>query len=64
VLELDPNYAPGHEVCGWYLIELGRFDEGVNEGRRAEALDPLALDIALVRPGFRPILRPSIRRSR
>jgi eukaryotic-like serine/threonine-protein kinase len=48
VFELDPNYAPGHSARGWYLTDLGRFDDGVNEGRRAEALDPLALDIALV----------------
>lgn len=45
VLERDPNYAPGHAVHGWYLIDVGRFDEGVKEGRRAEALDPLALDV-------------------
>jgi serine/threonine-protein kinase len=48
ILELDPNYAPGHEVRGWYLTELGRFEEGVKEGRRAVALDPLSLDISLV----------------
>ncbi len=48
VFELDPNYAPGHVVRGWYLTDVGRFDEGVKEGRRAEALDPLGLDTALV----------------
>jgi serine/threonine protein kinase/tetratricopeptide (TPR) repeat protein len=48
IFELDPNYALGHSSRGWYLIDLGHFDEGVNEGRRAEALDPLSLDIALV----------------
>jgi len=47
-LELDPNYPQAHEVRGWYLTDLGRFDEGVNEGRRAQALDPLTLDITLV----------------
>jgi serine/threonine-protein kinase len=48
VFELDPNHASAHRLRGWYLIDLGRFDEGVNEGRRAEALDPLGLDTALV----------------
>jgi serine/threonine protein kinase/tetratricopeptide (TPR) repeat protein len=46
--ELDPNYPQAHEVRGWYLTDLGRFDEGVNEGRRAQALEPLTLDITLV----------------
>jgi serine/threonine protein kinase/tetratricopeptide (TPR) repeat protein len=44
-IELDSNYPQAHEVRGWYLTDLGRFDEGVNEGRRAQALDPLTLDI-------------------
>ena len=46
--ELDPNYPQAHEVRGWYLTDLGRFDEGIKEGRRAEMLDPLALDTCLV----------------
>jgi serine/threonine-protein kinase len=46
--ELDPNNASAHRLRGWYLTELGRFDEGVNEGRRAEALDPLDLETALI----------------
>ena len=48
MLQLDPNYVPAHVGRGWYLTELGHFDEGVSEGRRAVALDPLALDVSLV----------------
>lgn len=40
-LELDPNYSDTHLSRGWYLVELGRFEEGISEGRRAEAIDPL-----------------------
>ncbi|MEY2500172.1 MAG: eukaryotic-like serine/threonine-protein kinase [Verrucomicrobiota bacterium] len=45
-LELDPNYATGHQ---WYgngvLTGLGRFDEAIAELKRALELDPLSIII-------------------
>jgi tetratricopeptide (TPR) repeat protein len=42
-IELDPNYATAHH---WYamncLSPMGRFDEALDEIRRAQALDPLS----------------------
>jgi serine/threonine-protein kinase len=45
-IELNPNWAPAHEYYGWLLTVLGRSDEAVAEGRRAEALDPLTPEIS------------------
>jgi len=47
-IELNANYAPGHENYGWYLAGMGRTDEGINEGRRAAALDPLSFEICYI----------------
>ncbi len=41
-IDLNPNYAPAHTYYGWYLIWMGRADEGLAENRRAEELDPLS----------------------
>jgi tetratricopeptide (TPR) repeat protein len=40
-LELDPNYATGHHWYALLLQTLGRFDEALNERRRALEIDPL-----------------------
>jgi tetratricopeptide (TPR) repeat protein/DNA-binding winged helix-turn-helix (wHTH) protein len=40
-LELDPNYATGHHWYAFYLQTLGRFDEALDERRRALEIDPL-----------------------
>ena len=40
-LELDPNYATGHHWYALLLQTLGRFDEALNERRRAIEIDPL-----------------------
>ena len=40
-IELDPNYASGHQWYGAYLRNMGRFDEAIAEGKRAIELDPL-----------------------
>ncbi len=40
-LALDPNNAEAHLVSGLFLGTLRRFDEGIAEEKRAEALDPL-----------------------
>jgi DNA-binding winged helix-turn-helix (wHTH) protein/TolB-like protein/Tfp pilus assembly protein PilF len=44
-LELNPNYATAHDWYGWYLIEVGRRDESVQEMKRALELDPVSLQI-------------------
>ena len=45
-VELGPNYAPAHEFYSWHLAELGKLDEAVAEGRRAEQLDPVSYEIS------------------
>lgn len=44
-VELNPNYATGHEWYGEYLTIVGRFDDGLEELRKAAELDPLSLII-------------------
>jgi len=45
-IALNPNYATAHH---WYgcnnLLLMGRFDEAIAEGKRAQELDPLSLII-------------------
>jgi len=45
-VEMSPNYARAHELLGWYLVEVGRTEEGLDHARRAVVLDPLSLEIA------------------
>ena len=40
-LELKPNLADAHAQYAWYLVLLGRLDEGLAEMKRAQELDPL-----------------------
>jgi len=40
-LELDPNYATGRHWYAFFLKTLGRFNEALNERRRALEIDPL-----------------------
>ena len=47
-LELNPNYAVGHQFYSEYLGPVGRFDEAFIEIRRAQELDPLSLMINAV----------------
>ena len=58
-LELDPNYATGHHWYAFFLMTVGRFDEALDERRRALEIDPLTpmlsvgladLHIAMRRP--------------
>jgi DNA-binding winged helix-turn-helix (wHTH) protein/tetratricopeptide (TPR) repeat protein len=58
-LELDPNYAAGHHWYAFFLMTVGRFDEALDERRRALEIDPLTpmlsvgladLHIAMRRP--------------
>jgi len=42
-MELDRSYAAPHQLYGYLLRTLGRFDEALAEIRKAQALDPLSL---------------------
>jgi serine/threonine-protein kinase len=44
-IELNPNYAVAHQWYGILLRDMGRFDEGLEEIRKAKELDPLSLPI-------------------
>jgi len=47
-LELSPNYAAAHEFYSIFLMMVGRIDEGLEEARRAEALDPVSAEISYI----------------
>jgi TolB-like protein/Tfp pilus assembly protein PilF len=44
-IELNPNYAPGHQWYAVYLAAAGDAERAVREARRAAELDPLSLII-------------------
>lgn len=44
-IELNPNYATGHQWYGEFLAYMGRFDEAIAEITHARELDPLSLII-------------------
>jgi tetratricopeptide (TPR) repeat protein len=44
-LELNPNYPLGRTWYSLYLSLLGRYEDGVNEQKRALELDPMSLII-------------------
>jgi DNA-binding winged helix-turn-helix (wHTH) protein/tetratricopeptide (TPR) repeat protein len=46
-IELNPNYATAHHWYGIFLRAMGRFDEAIQETRRAQRLDPLSLIISV-----------------
>jgi tetratricopeptide (TPR) repeat protein len=41
-IELNPNYATSHDWYSFYLAEMGRTEEAIAEGRRAQEVDPLS----------------------
>jgi TolB-like protein/Tfp pilus assembly protein PilF len=41
--ELNPNLAMNHYHYAWFLAEMGRMDEAIEEHKRAQELDPLTL---------------------
>jgi len=43
-IELEPSYAQAHAYYGWYLVSVGRLEEGMEESKRASELDPLAIE--------------------
>jgi adenylate cyclase len=42
-IEINPNVADAHQQYGLFLTCMGRFDEAVNEGKKALELEPLSL---------------------
>lgn len=46
-IELNDSYPTAHHWFGEFLALLGRFDEGLNELRRAEQIDPFSLAIKI-----------------
>jgi TolB-like protein/DNA-binding winged helix-turn-helix (wHTH) protein/Flp pilus assembly protein TadD len=44
-IELNPGYATAHHWYAWHLALLHRYDESLEEMRKAESLDPLSLVI-------------------
>jgi TolB-like protein/DNA-binding winged helix-turn-helix (wHTH) protein/Tfp pilus assembly protein PilF len=44
-IELSPGYATAHHWYAWHLSLLGRYDEAIEEMRKADNLDPLSLII-------------------
>jgi TolB-like protein/Tfp pilus assembly protein PilF len=45
-IDLSPSYATSHQWYAWHLIVTGRNEQGLNELKKAEALDPLSLIIS------------------
>jgi TolB-like protein/Tfp pilus assembly protein PilF len=44
-IELNPNYPTTHHWYSVYLANMGRYDEGIAEIKRAQKLDPLSMMI-------------------
>jgi TolB-like protein/DNA-binding winged helix-turn-helix (wHTH) protein/Flp pilus assembly protein TadD len=44
-IELNPGYATAHHWYAWHLALLARYDEAIEEMRKAQSLDPLSLII-------------------
>lgn len=40
--ELNPNYAYGHGIYGYHLLQDGKFDEAIVQVKKALELDPLS----------------------
>jgi serine/threonine-protein kinase len=41
-IELNPNYATGHQLYAEYLRDMGRFDQALEAINKAQQLDPLS----------------------
>ena len=44
-IKLNPNYATAHQWYSYHLTAMGRFDEAIQEAKRAQQIDPLSLSI-------------------
>jgi DNA-binding winged helix-turn-helix (wHTH) protein/TolB-like protein/Flp pilus assembly protein TadD len=47
-IALNPNYALAHSWYALNLVAMGRYDEALDQVRRAQALDPISLEINTV----------------
>ncbi|SPE38717.1 Serine/threonine protein kinase with TPR repeats [Candidatus Sulfopaludibacter sp. SbA6] len=47
-VELNPNNARAQEYLGWFLVLIGRFEEGLDHNRRSVALDPVSFENAVL----------------
>jgi TolB-like protein/Tfp pilus assembly protein PilF len=45
-IALNPSYATAHHWYAWHLIVMGRNNEGLDELKKAQSLDPLSLIIS------------------
>jgi TolB-like protein/DNA-binding winged helix-turn-helix (wHTH) protein len=45
-IDLSPSYATAHQWYAWHLIVVSENNEGINQLKQAEALDPLSLIIS------------------
>ncbi|MEP7148487.1 MAG: tetratricopeptide repeat protein [Acidobacteriota bacterium] len=43
-IQLDPNDAKTLEFYGWYLIVIGKIDDGIEQNRHARTQDPLSVE--------------------
>jgi eukaryotic-like serine/threonine-protein kinase len=41
-IDLSPNNAEAHNLYGWYLVSLKRFEDGIAENQQGRKLDPLS----------------------
>jgi serine/threonine-protein kinase len=44
-IDLNPRYATARQWYSWFLAAMGRFDEGLAQGRMAMELDPASVSI-------------------
>jgi tetratricopeptide (TPR) repeat protein len=44
--QIAPGNAVSYQFYGWYLSLMGRFDEGLQQAREAQRLDPMSANIA------------------
>ena len=44
-IALNPRYATARQWYSWYLMAMGRGDEGITQGRIAQELDPTSVSI-------------------
>jgi len=44
-VELNPRYATARQWYSWFLAAMGRFEEGLAQGREAIELDPASVSI-------------------
>ena len=51
-LELNPNSAMAHQGYAMYFVAMGKFNQALDEIKRAEELDPLSLHIIADRGWF------------